>query len=83
MSYYQYHANIDLRLSIKTNERFYCYKDNIIVTLTSGTKFNLYCDDEEIIVAGSIEHHSTHGYYFVDDNGYVMHLYSGLKGTLS
>ena len=53
------------------------------MTLTSGTKFNLYCDDEEIIVAGSIEHHSTHGYYFVDDNGYVMHLYSGLKGTLS
>lgn len=65
-------------------ERFDCYANSeYVATLTCGTKFNLYSDDEEIIVAGGIGHHLTHGYYFVDDNGCVMYLYSELKGTLN
>ena len=64
-------------------ERFDCYKGSkYITTLTCGTRFNLYCDDEDVFVAGRIEHHSTHGYYFICDEGDVTYLYSGLKGTL-
>lgn len=62
--------------------RFECCEDNVIYPLTSGTKFNLYCDDEDIVVAGRIEHHNVNGYYFIDTQGYVTYLYSGMLGTL-
>lgn len=64
--------------------RFDCYKGSkYITTLTCGSKFNLYCDDEDRLVAGTIEHHSIHGYYFIDDGGIsIIYLHNGIQGTL-
>lgn len=65
------------------SERFDCYDTNeYITTLTCGSRFNLYVEDEDIIVAGRIEHHSEYGYYFIDGDGYVTYLYSGMTGAL-
>ncbi|CUP53811.1 Uncharacterised protein [Turicibacter sanguinis] len=74
-------------LTLKYNpasERFDCYENGkCVATLTCGTRFNLYCDDEDVLVAGRIEYHSTHRYYFICHDEYVMYLYNGLQGTLS
>ena len=55
----------------------------VLTTLTAGNAVTLIAEDEDgALVTGNIEHNSSYGYYFTDNEGIVTYLYNGVKGLI-